>query len=351
MLLLIPNTVHAQSDIRLEIMRLEPFQNEYENIQFIDNVSKDAPLIHVVEIGDSLSTIAQAYQVEPANLAAYNQIIDFNHVVIGQKLRIPPVGVEITEPAEEIKDLMPGADGYHVVLKGESLSAIGRLYNLTLNEITELNDIADASTTQIGQMLRVTERVDPVAVASKVELSVINYVVQNQDTLASIAVSHSTTIKQILHDNELTADSTVRAGQELRILVPADAEQAFGVDAPVDGKRRIVIDLSEQMLTAYQGDVVVLESIVSTGKAATPTRVGEYATYLKYDSQTMSGDDYELPGVPWVMYYDDEYAIHGAYWHANFGTPTSHGCTNMTITESKALYTWAPLGTKVIVQD
>ena len=65
----------------------------------------------------------------------------------------------------------------------------------------------------------------------------------------------------------------------------------------------------------------------------------------------MSGDDYDLPGVPWVMYYYDEYAIHGAYWHANFGTPTSHGCTNMTIAEAKALYSWAPLGTKVIVQE
>jgi lipoprotein-anchoring transpeptidase ErfK/SrfK len=44
-------------------------------------------------------------------------------------------------------------------------------------------------------------------------------------------------------------------------------------------------------------------------------------------------------------------AIHGAYWHANFGIPTSHGCTNMSIPESKALYSWAPLGTRVIVQE
>jgi lipoprotein-anchoring transpeptidase ErfK/SrfK len=51
------------------------------------------------------------------------------------------------------------------------------------------------------------------------------------------------------------------------------------------------------------------------------------------------------------MYYYDEFAIHGAYWHSNFGFPTSHGCTNMTIPESRALFAWAPLGTPVIVQE
>ena len=112
----------------------------------------------------------------------------------------------------------------------------------------------------------------------------------------------------------------------------------------------VVIDLGDQTLSAYQGGIQVLHSIVSTGKDATPTRVGEFAIYQKLKSQEMSGEDYVLPGVPWVMYYDGEMAMHGAYWHANFGIPTSHGCTNMTIPEAKALYSWAPEGTRVVVQ-
>jgi LysM repeat protein len=350
LLLLMPNTAYAQRNTSPDIGPEMIGPVMMEGAAPVNNEAADAELIHVIKVGDTLTNVAQRYDVKPADLATYNQILDFNHVVIGQQLRIPPVGVEITAPPE---DLVPGADGYHVVRKGESLSAIGRLYNLTLEEMMALNDISDPNTIQMGQMLRLTEEVDPAAIASKADPSVITYEVKRGETLDEIATAHQTTIEQILHDNaELKPDGDLHAGQELRILVPADAEQAFGVvGAPLDGERKIVIDLSEQTLTAYQGDVVVLQSIVSTGKASTPTLPGEFSTFLKYSSQHMSGDDYDLPGVPWVMYYYDEYAIHGAYWHANFGIPTSHGCTNMTIAESKALYSWAPLGTKVIVQE
>ncbi len=46
-----------------------------------------------------------------------------------------------------------------------------------------------------------------------------------------------------------------------------------------------------------------------------------------------SGDytGFDLPGVPWVSYFtSDGIALHGAYWHIDFGVPHSHGCVNMT---------------------
>jgi lipoprotein-anchoring transpeptidase ErfK/SrfK len=236
------------------------------------------------------------------------------------------------------------------VRKGESLSGIARLYNLTLEDLMALNEIDNPNLVQLGTMLRLTEGVEPPTTVVQPEIEVITYTVQRDDSLSAIAQEHMTTVEQLVEDNELS-EATVHEGQVLNIFPPASALEAFGVDAPFDGERRIVIDLSEQSLTAYQGDVVVLYTIVSTGKDATPTLKGEFAVYQKLKTQHMSGDDYDLPGVPWVMYYYDEFAIHGAYWHANFGIPTSHGCTNMTIPESKALYSWAPIGTRVIVQD
>jgi LysM repeat protein len=307
----------------------------------------DSVLVHVVEVGDTLTNIAQQYNVKPADLAAYNQITDYNHIIIGQKLRIPPQGVTITEPAVE---KLLGADGYHVVRQGESLGAIARLYGLTLEELLALNEIENPNLVRMGTMLRLTEKVAPVSHEIQPEVATIHYTVKAGDTLSEIAQMYNTTVEQLRYDNKLTSDS-VSAGQQLTIYPPASALEAFGVEAPIDGERKIVIDLSEQSLTAYQGDVPVLYTIVSTGKASTPTRVGEFAIYQKLKSQHMTGEDYDLPGVPWVMYYDGEMAIHGAYWHANFGVPTSHGCTNMTIPESKALYAWAPLGTRVIVQQ
>jgi lipoprotein-anchoring transpeptidase ErfK/SrfK len=273
----------------LETAASEKLTSEHLTSEDIASEEVAFKIIHVVKAGDNLTRLARHYNVEPADLAAYNQIVDFDHVVIGQKLRIPPAGVSIAPAAV---DGMPGASGYHIVDKGDSLSVIGRLYDIPVAELMALNDIADANTVRLGQMLRLTPDVEPVGSARALDVA----------------------------------------------------------DAPVDGERQIVIDLSDQTLTAYQGGVVVMHSLVSTGKASSPTQTGEYAIYVKYERQHMTGDDYDLPGVPWVMYYDGEFAIHGAYWHSNFGIPTSHGCTNMTIPDAKLLYDWASVGTSVTVQ-
>jgi LysM repeat protein len=308
--------------------------------------STSSDLTHVIAVGDTLSNIAQRYDVELANLAAYNQILDHNHVMIGQKLHIPPAGVTITAPAVVT---VPGADGYYVMRQGDALGAVARKYGLTLEELLALNEIENPNLVHMGTMLRLTADVESPTTPLAPEVNVVSHTVQQGETLSEIAHAYATSTGQILKDNNLT-DPSVREGQVLQIFPPASALEAFGVDAPVDGERHIVIDLSDQTLTAYQGEVQVLFTYVSTGKAATPTRPGDFVTYQKLDSQHMTGEDYDLPGVPWVMYYDGENAIHGAYWHANFGTPTSHGCTNMSIPESKALYSWAPLGTRVTVE-
>lgn len=137
---------------------------------------------------------------------------------------------------------------------------------------------------------------------------------------------------------------------------PEEAESAplLGMDlsaAPADGVRRIEIDLSEQTLTAWQGDVVVMHTKVSTGRPETPTVLGRYQIRTKLPSQRMRGPGYDLPNVPSVMYFYAGYAIHGAYWHNNFGQVMSHGCVNMRLDEAEALYEWASIGTEVFVHE
>ncbi|MCB0113538.1 MAG: L,D-transpeptidase [Caldilineaceae bacterium] len=137
--------------------------------------------------------------------------------------------------------------------------------------------------------------------------------------------------------------------------MPADpAPSLTAMDAsaaPADGVRRIEVDLSDQTLTAYQGDVVVLHTLVSTGRPATPTVLGQYNIRTKVPAQRMRGPGYDLPNVPSVMYFFAGYAIHGAYWHNNFGQTMSHGCVNMRLDEAAALYAWADVGTEVYVRE
>jgi hypothetical protein len=148
------------------------------------------------------------------------------------------------------------------------------------------------------------------------------------------------------------------AGDASVVAVPAKDEAAkpaepapavFRTDAPPDGKRRIEIDVSDQRLVAWQGDVPVFETTVSTGKPGWRTLPGVFKVYRKYEQTRMTGVDYDTPDVPWTMYYSGGFAIHGAYWHNNFGTPVSHGCVNLRVPEAKALYEWAPMGTEVVV--
>ena len=131
----------------------------------------------------------------------------------------------------------------------------------------------------------------------------------------------------------------------------ADAPVVFRSDAPADGKRWIEIDISDQKLTAWQGDVPVFETIVSTGKPGWRTLPGKFKVYVKYDQTRMRGPGYDTPDVPWTMYYSGAFAIHGAYWHNNFGTPVSHGCVNLRVPEAQALYEWASVGTEVVVNN
>ncbi len=137
---------------------------------------------------------------------------------------------------------------------------------------------------------------------------------------------------------------------ETPVAVATSALVALAQEKPTDGRKWIEVNLSDQTLTAWEGDQPFLQATISSGMPGHRTLPGTFATYLKYEKAHMKGDDYDTPDVPWTMYYSGDFAVHGAYWHNDFGTPVSHGCVNMRVDEAKALYDWAPLGTEVIVR-
>ncbi|CAG0982320.1 Putative L,D-transpeptidase YciB [Anaerolineales bacterium] len=118
-----------------------------------------------------------------------------------------------------------------------------------------------------------------------------------------------------------------------------------------NGERWIDVDLSQQRVYAYEGDVLMNSFIVSTGTWQTPTVTGEFRIWVKVRSQAMTGPGYYLPDVPYVMYFYKDYGLHGTYWHNNFGTPMSHGCVNLTIPDAEWLYNFASVGTVVNVHN
>ena len=107
----------------------------------------------------------------------------------------------------------------------------------------------------------------------------------------------------------------------------------------------IHVDLTQQVLVAYEGERPVFATLVSSGKKGYEPPTGVFRILHKHVSITMSGSDpsdgwYEVEEVPWSMYYWEGFALHGAYWHDKFGEVKSHGCTNLAPADAKLLFEW-----------
>jgi hypothetical protein len=107
------------------------------------------------------------------------------------------------------------------------------------------------------------------------------------------------------------------------------------------GEKWIEVNVTTQEVTAWEGDVPVMSFTVSTGLPNTPTVLGKFNIYWKLTSTLMVGSNYYLPEVPYTMYFYAGYALHGTYWHSNFGQPMSHGCVNLETSQAKQLFEWA----------
>ena len=146
------------------------------------------------------------------------------------------------------------------------------------------------------------------------------------------------------------------------------------------GERWIDVNLKSQTLVAYIGDKPVFATLVSTGKESKDkdkdhrTPPGEFRIREKHITTTMDGDGsaagdlpYSIEDVPYVMYYQGSYALHGAFWHSNYGVQMSHGCVNLSPLDAKFLFyfvtpvipagfhgSWATeqdLGTRVVIHE
>jgi hypothetical protein len=161
---------------------------------------------------------------------------------------------------------------------------------------------------------------------------------------------------------------------EAVIPEPGPPPEGLGPD-----EKWIDVNLTHQFLIAFEGQKPVFVTLVSSGKKNETdkekdhrTVTGSFRIREKYISATMDDDSasdgpYSIEDVPWIMYFRRGYALHGAFWHDDFGHRRSHGCINLAPWDAKALFQWTdpPLptgwhaafateehpGTRVVVHD
>ncbi|NPA05886.1 MAG: L,D-transpeptidase [Chloroflexi bacterium] len=134
---------------------------------------------------------------------------------------------------------------------------------------------------------------------------------------------------------------------------PITPDELEPISPEVENKR-IVVDVTYQTMSCYEGETEVYFCRVSTGakfdaygnptdKWATP--LGSHPIWRKLVSVHMSGGTtgggYDLPGIGWTMLFVGEgVALHSTFWHNNFGVPMSHGCVNMRPEDAKWVFRW-----------
>jgi len=306
--------------------------------------------LYLVQPGDTLFSISRRYGINVYDLAAANSLPWNAWIYTGQRLTIPGVNLS-PSPAPA----PPATGNIYVVNVGDTLLGIAMRHGISASQLASANGLSWNSWVYAGQRLVIPGT--NVTTPPPVTPTNGTYIVKAGNTLFSIARLYGTTVTTLKTVNGLTSNY-IYVGQSLKIPGAGDPVSppaaATPVPAPSYGGsgKWIDVNLSSQTLTAYEGQTPVFTAIVSTGTWQYPTVTGTYQVYAKYASTRMTGGSgasyYDLPNVPYTMYFYRGYAIHGTYWHNNFGTPMSHGCVNLTIPDSEWVYNWSPIGTKVV---
>ena len=128
----------------------------------------------------------------------------------------------------------------------------------------------------------------------------------------------------------------------LRYLSP-EALAPLAADRP---DKKIVVELDKQLMTCFEGDTPVFAARTATGFGSNRTPRGEYEVLRKSHTSYMIGgvgrDHYDLPGVSFPSYFTrSAIAVHGTYWHNDYGRPRSHGCVNVLNDAAQFVFRWS----------
>lgn len=307
---------------------------------FAPSAHAQGQLIHVVQAGENLYRIALRYGTTIEAIAAANNLPDPDQILEGQKLVIPASsGGTLRSSAAAT------TGGSYVVQPGDTLLYIALRYGLRLIDLKQVNGLFGTHLIYPGQALVIpgaggsAPRPGPTA---------DTYIVQYGDTLNSIAEDYHVDPIALARVNGIVRPSVLRVGQLLRVSGPG-----------LTPRKRILVDLSEQRLYAYEGDKLIFSFVCSSGRAPYYTRTGQFYVQSKIPNAYGSVWDIWMPhwlGIYWAG--GTENGIHAlpimsngqTLWAGYLGRPVSYGCIVLGTYDAKRLYDWAEMGTPVLIR-
>lgn len=303
------------------------------------------PVIHKVQWGETLSSIAWRYGVTVQALMEINHLTN-DAIYAGQRLAIP-ADAESTRP-----EPVDSAQLYHVVRWGETLSSIAQRYGVTLEALMQANGLLSPDFVYAGQGLIVPGEGHAAPSSDPPD----TYVVQAGDTLSAIADRFGLSPASLARLNGIVNPAFVYVGQRLRLK--GGTEPPTPETGPA-GDKRIYINLSEQHLYAYEGRALVYSFVISSGMPPYYTQTGDFAVLNKLPNPYSNAWNVWMPnwlGIYWVG--NSQNGIHALpilpngerLWEGYLGQPASYGCIILGVYEAELLYHWADVGTPVIIR-
>jgi len=300
--------------------------------------------IHAVQPGENLFRISLRYGVTVDAIKSTNGLSS-DIVYVGQRLIIPTSGAPAPAPAQPSTP----TGGLHTVQAGETLSAIALRYGVTSWTLVQANHLASANLIYVGQQLIIPGSATTPGTPAP---ATGTYTVKPGDSLSSIAARLGTTVAALVAQNGISNPELITVGQVLRLSGNA-------ITPATGGARHIYIYLSQQHLYAYEGDRLVYSFVVSSGRAPTYTRTGDFRVQSKVPNAWGSTWNIWMPN--WLGIYWSgglENGIHAlpvmpngqTLWAGYLGTPVSFGCIVLGTYEAQQLYNWAEIGTPVTIR-
>jgi len=297
------------------------------------------PTIHIVKRGETLSAIAQQYGVTIADLMRLNNLRNSNRLYTGQRLVVRP------------GQTGPNSDLY-VVRKGDTLSTIAQKAGTSIAAIQEANGLR-GSNIYVGQRLKIPK--NSAGDGSTKSGTPVVHVVRRGETLQQIAQRYGVPLSQIAKLNGIKDASLIRVGEKL--IISGNPKEVKKKAAR--GKKKFVVDISEQRCWRYEGDKLLDTWRCSTGRNNS-TKAGRFRVQSKL--RKAYGSTWNI-WMPWWLgiYWSGpvENGIHGLPWNAKtggrtwaglVGTPITYGCVMLNDKHAEILWNWADIGTTVIIK-
>lgn len=295
------------------------------------------PAVYVVQLGDTLASIARQFDVSAAALADTNNITNPDLIWVGQKLVIPGTGNTTASATKSA----PTPDASPTPAGSPAFSAAASTPGVT--------PVPVATPTP-------TPTVEPTV--APVPTPKI-YVVQPGDTLAKIAQKYGVSVEALVAANGLGSADLIGVG--VRLLIPSsDGSTTGGTSAAATVRpTKFVASISQQRCWLYTGETVIARWICSTGRRGAPSVPGTYKVQSKLPKAYGSTWNIWMPfwlGIYWAG--ASENGIHGLPWDAktgvqiwsgNVGKPITFGCVMLDNVNAKMLYDMAWIGMPVVI--